>query len=159
MAYPTLPDAVYLHPNPSHHQSYKSASGSPASNDPITPEIPHLSASHQRRVSDSTDADDKIPCQWKDCDYAASSPDELYDHLCNIHVGRKSTNNLCLVCKWDGCGVKCVKRDHITSHLRGKRSCFNWKILLKQSSTYSVEASSLWCVRKDIQAASGSEEA
>ncbi|PWN37106.1 uncharacterized protein FA14DRAFT_106099, partial [Meira miltonrushii] len=39
-------------------------------------------------------------------------------HLCNDHVGRKSTNNLCLSCKWEGCDVTCAKRDHITSHLR-----------------------------------------
>ncbi|KDN53320.1 hypothetical protein K437DRAFT_217718, partial [Tilletiaria anomala UBC 951] len=39
-------------------------------------------------------------------------------HLCNDHVGRKSTNNLCLTCKWEACDVSCAKRDHITSHLR-----------------------------------------
>ncbi|KAI0034144.1 hypothetical protein K488DRAFT_37650, partial [Vararia minispora EC-137] len=42
----------------------------------------------------------------------------LYTHLCNDHIGRKSTNNLCLTCKWNGCGTTCAKRDHITSHLR-----------------------------------------
>jgi hypothetical protein len=46
----------------------------------------------------------------------------LYTHLCNDHIGRKSTNNLCLTCKWNGCGTSCAKRDHITSHLRGTRS-------------------------------------
>lgn len=42
----------------------------------------------------------------------------LYEHLCSNHVGRKSTNNLCLTCHWLNCGVQCAKRDHITSHLR-----------------------------------------
>ncbi|ORX98637.1 hypothetical protein K493DRAFT_213956 [Basidiobolus meristosporus CBS 931.73] len=42
----------------------------------------------------------------------------LYIHLTEFHVGRKSTNNLCLTCHWDDCTVKTIKRDHITSHLR-----------------------------------------
>lgn len=59
-----------------------------------------------------------IDCKWKDCSYIAPTPEDLYSHLCETHIGRKSTNNLCLTCAWEGCGVKCVKRDHITSHLR-----------------------------------------
>jgi hypothetical protein len=47
-----------------------------------------------------------------------SSPEVLYEHLCSSHVGRKSTNNLCLTCYWLNCGVQCAKRDHITSHIR-----------------------------------------
>ncbi|KIP11794.1 hypothetical protein PHLGIDRAFT_44970, partial [Phlebiopsis gigantea 11061_1 CR5-6] len=39
-------------------------------------------------------------------------------HLCNDHVGRKSTGNLCLTCRWRDCNTTCAKRDHITSHLR-----------------------------------------
>ncbi|KAI8835335.1 hypothetical protein BC829DRAFT_365390, partial [Chytridium lagenaria] len=42
----------------------------------------------------------------------------LYLHLCNDHVGRKSTNNLCLYCHWANCAILCAKRDHLTSHLR-----------------------------------------
>lgn len=61
---------------------------------------------------------DNIECKWKSCQYRSPNPEDLYEHLCNQHVGRKSTNNLCLTCGWEGCGVKCVKRDHITSHLR-----------------------------------------
>lgn len=59
-----------------------------------------------------------LPCKWTGCSHISDSPDELYDHLCTVHVGRKSTNNLCLTCGWENCGTKCVKRDHITSHLR-----------------------------------------
>jgi len=58
-------------------------------------------------------------CLWGDCSQAFSDPENLYNHLCNDHVGRKSTNNLCLTCKWKDCGTSCAKRDHITSHLRG----------------------------------------
>ncbi|KAH7930505.1 hypothetical protein BV22DRAFT_1028227 [Leucogyrophana mollusca] len=57
-------------------------------------------------------------CQWIDCSSSFSDPEVLYNHLCNDHIGRKSTNNLCLTCKWKDCGTSCAKRDHITSHLR-----------------------------------------
>lgn len=58
-------------------------------------------------------------CEWLTCDAAFPDPELLYNHLCNDHIGRKSTNNLCLTCKWKDCGTTCAKRDHITSHLRG----------------------------------------
>lgn len=66
------------------------------------------------------DADMKGPfnCQWSGCLLIFDTPEELYDHLCNEHVGRKLSNNLSLTCDWDNCGVTTVKRDHITSHLR-----------------------------------------
>ncbi|KAG1828380.1 hypothetical protein EV424DRAFT_1485021 [Suillus variegatus] len=57
-------------------------------------------------------------CQWVDCSATFTDPEVLYNHLCNDHIGRKSTNNLCLTCKWKDCGTSCAKRDHITSHLR-----------------------------------------
>lgn len=38
--------------------------------------------------------------------------------MCERHVGRKSTNNLNLTCKWGSCTTTVVKRDHITSHIR-----------------------------------------
>ncbi|KZT08548.1 uncharacterized protein LAESUDRAFT_41560 [Laetiporus sulphureus 93-53] len=57
-------------------------------------------------------------CQWIDCDRVFADPEGLYNHLCNDHIGRKSTGNLCLTCKWKECGTTCAKRDHITSHLR-----------------------------------------
>ncbi|KAJ7070816.1 hypothetical protein C8F01DRAFT_1107959 [Mycena amicta] len=57
-------------------------------------------------------------CLWLDCTHAFPDPESLYNHLCNEHIGRKSTNNLCLTCKWKDCGTSCAKRDHITSHLR-----------------------------------------
>ncbi|KAI0699352.1 hypothetical protein C8T65DRAFT_659595 [Cerioporus squamosus] len=57
-------------------------------------------------------------CQWLCCDKVLPDPEALYNHLCNDHIGRKSTGNLCLTCKWKDCGTTCAKRDHITSHLR-----------------------------------------
>ncbi|KXN88736.1 hypothetical protein AN958_06603 [Leucoagaricus sp. SymC.cos] len=57
-------------------------------------------------------------CLWASCAQNFSDPEALYNHLCNDHIGRKSTNNLCLTCKWKDCGTTCAKRDHITSHLR-----------------------------------------
>ncbi|KAF8807786.1 hypothetical protein BYT27DRAFT_7098821 [Phlegmacium glaucopus] len=57
-------------------------------------------------------------CLWVHCTHAFPDPETLYNHLCNVHIGRKSTNNLCLTCKWKDCGTTCAKRDHITSHLR-----------------------------------------
>ena len=58
-------------------------------------------------------------CLWVDCGKPYADAEVLYNHLCNDHIGRKSTNNLCLTCKWKDCGATCAKRDHITSHLRG----------------------------------------
>lgn len=40
------------------------------------------------------------------------------EHICEKHVGRKSTNNLNLTCGWANCRTTTVKRDHITSHIR-----------------------------------------
>ncbi|PSS29637.1 hypothetical protein PHLCEN_2v2785 [Hermanssonia centrifuga] len=62
--------------------------------------------------------DSSHPCLWVDCEQVMSDPETLYNHLCNDHIGRKSTGNLCLTCKWKDCGTTCAKRDHITSHLR-----------------------------------------
>ncbi|KAG6879869.1 hypothetical protein C0992_010538 [Termitomyces sp. T32_za158] len=67
----------------------------------------------------SQSPDPSHSCQWVDCDLQFPDPEALYNHLCNDHIGRKSTNNLCLTCKWKDCGTSCAKRDHITSHLRG----------------------------------------
>lgn len=134
-AYPALPalGGAYLHPHPS-HSAAASTSDSASSVDPLTPGS--ASSANARTPTDveerdELDADDgvvrkapvqpqsdMIDCKWKDCSYAATGPEELYTHLCESHIGRKSTNNLCLTCAWEGCGVKCVKRDHITSHLR-----------------------------------------
>ncbi|RUP47462.1 hypothetical protein BC936DRAFT_145708 [Jimgerdemannia flammicorona] len=65
----------------------------------------------------SLDSDDYI-CLWDHCFKTYDDPEQLYMHMTNDHVGRKSTNNLCLTCHWEKCDYTTAKRDHITSHLR-----------------------------------------
>ncbi|KAI4129314.1 MAG: hypothetical protein LQ347_003837, partial [Umbilicaria vellea] len=59
-----------------------------------------------------------LQCQWNGCGERAATAEQLYDHVCERHVGRKSTNNLNLTCQWGNCRTTTVKRDHITSHIR-----------------------------------------
>ncbi|MCJ1401164.1 hypothetical protein MMC11_004376 [Xylographa trunciseda] len=61
---------------------------------------------------------DSLACQWAGCGDRATTPEQLYEHLCERHIGRKSTNNLNLTCQWGNCRTTTVKRDHITSHVR-----------------------------------------
>jgi hypothetical protein len=57
-------------------------------------------------------------CWWNNCTVVLDSPTELYEHICEIHVGRKSNGTLSLHCGWDGCEATFLKRDHATSHMR-----------------------------------------
>lgn len=61
---------------------------------------------------------DSLTCQWTGCGERCQTPEALYDHVCERHIGRKSTNNLNLTCQWGACRTTTVKRDHITSHMR-----------------------------------------
>ncbi|BDD57067.1 hypothetical protein MPDQ_007411 [Monascus purpureus] len=61
---------------------------------------------------------DELACMWQGCSEKCPSPEALYEHICERHVGRKSTNNLNLTCQWGSCRTTTVKRDHITSHIR-----------------------------------------
>jgi len=63
-------------------------------------------------------ADDNLSCQWDKCSERCPSAEALFEHICEKHVGRKSTNNLNLTCGWNQCRTTTVKRDHITSHIR-----------------------------------------
>ncbi|KAF2091541.1 hypothetical protein K490DRAFT_32951 [Saccharata proteae CBS 121410] len=63
-------------------------------------------------------AGDQLTCLWQNCGERCATPSDLYDHVCERHVGRKSTNNLNLTCQWGQCRITTVKRDHITSHIR-----------------------------------------
>lgn len=83
--------------------------------------------------------DDGLVCRWNACGERFTTAEALYvsvtihslltswsgvqltsiqDHICERHVGRKSTNNLNLTCQWGTCRTTTVKRDHITSHIR-----------------------------------------
>ncbi|KAL1965394.1 hypothetical protein VTN77DRAFT_5831 [Rasamsonia byssochlamydoides] len=61
---------------------------------------------------------EELACMWQGCTERFSSAEALYEHVCERHVGRKSTNNLNLTCQWGTCRTTTVKRDHITSHIR-----------------------------------------
>ncbi|KAI1772369.1 hypothetical protein F4818DRAFT_425721 [Hypoxylon cercidicola] len=62
--------------------------------------------------------DDSLTCRWSSCGDKFNTAETLYEHICEKHVGRKSTNNLNLTCQWNNCKTTTVKRDHITSHIR-----------------------------------------
>ncbi|KAI5845545.1 hypothetical protein BZA05DRAFT_315558, partial [Tricharina praecox] len=57
-------------------------------------------------------------CQWGTCAETFNSPNDLYNHICEAHIGRKVTRNLCLQCSWQGCRYTGAKRDQITPHVR-----------------------------------------
>ncbi|RBR25828.1 uncharacterized protein FIESC28_01321 [Fusarium coffeatum] len=96
-----------------------SSSGS-ASNDSksVTPAPSATSNTSQSSGAASTSNDDNLICRWNACNQKFPAPEALYEHICERHVGRKSTNNLNLTCQWNSCRTTTVKRDHITSHIR-----------------------------------------
>ncbi|OAV88261.1 hypothetical protein PTTG_08458 [Puccinia triticina 1-1 BBBD Race 1] len=65
------------------------------------------------------DQDVNLVCHWTkpDCLQSFLSAEELFNHLCDSHVGRKRNGNLSLSCSWEGCTHKAAKRDHMTSHM------------------------------------------
>ncbi|TPX12064.1 uncharacterized protein E0L32_007179 [Thyridium curvatum] len=89
---------------------------SAASNASSTP-APSTSATSTSQQSTSSQ-DDSLVCRWNQCNERFNAAETLYDHICERHVGRKSTNNLNLTCQWNSCRTTTVKRDHITSHIR-----------------------------------------
>ncbi|KAK4245382.1 hypothetical protein C7999DRAFT_16371 [Corynascus novoguineensis] len=91
-----------------------SATSNPASSD----NTPAPSTGATGSSSSSAGQDDNLVCHWEACKEPFTSAEALYEHICEKHVGRKSTNNLNLTCKWNQCRTTTVKRDHITSHIR-----------------------------------------
>jgi len=89
-----------------------SASTTATSQSGNTPVIPAAT------VPAASSAEDNLTCRWGTCSDKFGTPELLYDHICEKHVGRKSTNNLSLQCFWATCRTTTVKRDHITSHIR-----------------------------------------
>ncbi|KAL9084437.1 MAG: hypothetical protein Q9165_008075 [Trypethelium subeluteriae] len=79
---------------------------------------PSNSQAGQPQPASTSSAVDSLTCQWNGCGERCANPEQLYDHVCERHIGRKSTNNLCLTCQWGTCRTTTVKRDHITSHIR-----------------------------------------
>ncbi|PHH63609.1 hypothetical protein CDD81_5701 [Ophiocordyceps australis] len=95
-------------------QQMPSSASSSNDSKPTTPDTPSSSSHH----GTATSADDNLTCCWNACNQKFTSPETLYEHICDRHVGRKSTNNLNLTCQWNSCRTTTVKRDHITSHIR-----------------------------------------
>lgn len=121
------------------------------------------SSSGSSSAAQSTSQEDGHACQWMDCQKVLGDPETLYNHLCNDHIGRKSTGNLCLTCKWKDCGTTCAKRDHITSHLRGTSTIPSAAIFESSTHAYNSahtpEAPCLRYMQETLQAATGSQEA
>lgn len=71
-------------------------------------------------VAASDASSNQKPCLWQRpfCNMTFSDDQALYDHVNQVHIGRKKTDNLCLSCHWKNCNVVCSKRDHITSHIK-----------------------------------------
>ncbi|WAQ81830.1 hypothetical protein PtA15_2A142 [Puccinia triticina] len=60
-----------------------------------------------------------LVCKWDKpvCRRTFPTAEELFNHLCDGHVGRKRHGNLSLNCSWEACDHKAAKRDHMTSHM------------------------------------------
>ncbi|KAJ5386639.1 hypothetical protein N7509_009180 [Penicillium cosmopolitanum] len=86
---------------------------------PSTASVTATAAAATAAVNNSLNgAGEQLPCQWVGCSEKSPTAESLYEHVCERHVGRKSTNNLNLTCQWGTCNTTTVKRDHITSHIR-----------------------------------------
>ncbi|KAI3580453.1 hypothetical protein IWW34DRAFT_581844, partial [Fusarium oxysporum f. sp. albedinis] len=72
----------------------------------------------QISVTSSTTSDDNLTCRWNACNQKSLTPELLFEHISERHVGRKSNNNLNLTCQWNSCRTTTVKRDHMVSHIR-----------------------------------------
>jgi hypothetical protein len=96
-----------------------SSSGSTSSTSNGATPAPSTAPTTTSSSSSNAQAEDNLVCRWgTDCGERFTGAEALYDHLCEKHVGRKSTNNLNLTCQWNSCRTTTVKRDHITSHIR-----------------------------------------
>ncbi|KAI7781763.1 ph-response transcription factor [Diaporthe eres] len=95
-------------------QSPNAGSGS----DGNTPASTTAASTSSASDASNANADESLVCRWNACNQRFNTAETLYDHICERHVGRKSTNNLNLTCQWNSCRTTTVKRDHITSHIR-----------------------------------------
>ncbi|KAI1829382.1 transcriptional regulator family: C2H2 zinc finger [Penicillium roqueforti] len=89
----------------------------PAATSPIQATTSAAATSAASRPS-MDGAGQQLFCQWFGCTEKSPNPETLYKHLCESHIGRKSTNTLSLTCQWGTCNTTTIKRDHITSHIR-----------------------------------------
>lgn len=99
--------------------SASESNGTTPGSQPAPNTTPSLAAAQAPSSNSTSQAhDDGLICRWNACGDRFTTPEALYDHICERHVGRKSTNNLNLTCQWGSCRTTTVKRDHITSHIR-----------------------------------------
>ncbi|KAF5259731.1 hypothetical protein FOXYS1_9640 [Fusarium oxysporum] len=73
--------------------------------------------SNSTRATSPSVYSNNLLCNWNACKQGFSSPELLYEHVCERHIGRKSNNNLNLTCQWNSCRTATVKRDHMISHI------------------------------------------
>ncbi|KAK2743667.1 hypothetical protein FQN57_004776 [Myotisia sp. PD_48] len=99
------------HPSPQAVHALLAAPAPPTLPPPNLPQV-------NQTASNNPLAPGALDCQWQGCAETCPTPEALYEHVCERHVGRKSTNNLNLTCGWANCRTTTVKRDHITSHIR-----------------------------------------
>ncbi|KAJ3130590.1 hypothetical protein HK100_007913 [Physocladia obscura] len=93
---------------------------------PVVLIVPPHTSDNSNNESAINSAQRPFTCQWEIsldniCNDQFGDPDAFYSHLAENHVGRKSTGNLSLNCKWIGCSHAdrpFSKRDHIVSHCR-----------------------------------------
>ncbi|KAI1854578.1 hypothetical protein JX265_007552 [Neoarthrinium moseri] len=85
---------------------------------PATTAAPAAASTAAAPAASSSSSDETLVCRWGSCNDRFTAAESLYEHICERHVGRKSTNNLNLTCQWNSCRTTTVKRDHITSHIR-----------------------------------------
>ncbi|KAI4275527.1 MAG: hypothetical protein LQ337_003170 [Flavoplaca oasis] len=84
----------------------------------VAPELQQQTSNVSNGSNSNSNSNDPFQCLWQGCRERTQSAEALYDHVCEVHIGRKSTNNLNLKCGWANCNISVVKRDHITSHIR-----------------------------------------
>ena len=69
----------------------------------------------------TTSSPASMECRWDSCGSSHSDACALLAHVAEVHIGRRSRQNLSLVCKWPDCSRSSqpfAKRDHIISHMR-----------------------------------------
>ncbi|KAK4995434.1 hypothetical protein LTR28_000522, partial [Elasticomyces elasticus] len=99
-------------------ESASTNGGAAKPNAPVDSPLNNQQQQQQAPAAAPASAIDSLTCQWMGCGERCDSAEALYEHVCERHVGRKSTNNLNLTCAWGSCRTTTVKRDHITSHIR-----------------------------------------
>ncbi|KAK7428558.1 protein with putative role during mitosis [Neonectria magnoliae] len=117
---PPVTDQQQQQPPPQQQPQQSTTPSTSASSDSksTTPAPSAASNTSQSSAAPSTSSDENLICRWSACNQKFGTPELLYEHICERHVGRKSTNNLSLTCQWNSCRTTTVKRDHITSHIR-----------------------------------------